>query len=495
MINPVGSATPKKTTDTSIFYINDYHGKAINMERTITASNAFDSFIPSKPTDKLKFSSGDTLLGEDLQTNTLAVKFLNFIGVMATTIGNHECDMPKDISKLLPDMNFKLLSANLKIKPENPMSQKVVSSYIQEQNGNKYGVIGVSPTDLFARLKYGQIFNELSIDHIDKTILDIQEEVDKLKAQGIDKIILLSHVGYPYDRKIAKSTDGIDIILGGHSHHLLESVKENVNLFNSKSGEPVVITQAGRDGKNFGILNVEWDDKGIIKKVQNNVSTTRKFKRNPIAKYIFETILGKPEIIGEIRTAPSPLTADLIQASPLASFALDAIRKKTDADVAIVCSANLRGYLEPGFVDTRVISELSPFKNKITTVEYSEKELVDAIKFAAKSFVNRNNKPGIMQVSGLKYTISKSGEIYNMSFINKEGKEEPININNPRKDKFYKTAINDYYVAGNDDFAMLNKIDQAQVYDFDLNKCVEDYIRSHNEPIDIVDDGRIQIVD
>ena len=48
----------------SIFYINDLHGKSINIERTMTASNAFDNFTPSNPTDKLKFSSGDILLGE-----------------------------------------------------------------------------------------------------------------------------------------------------------------------------------------------------------------------------------------------------------------------------------------------------------------------------------------------------------------------------------------------------------------------------------------------
>lgn len=497
MINPVGTVSPQKSNKTSIFYINDYHGKAINMERTMTASNAFDCFIPSNPTDKLKLSSGDIMLGEDLKTNSIAVKFLNFIGVTASAMGNHEYDMPKDIAKLIPDMKFKMLSANINIKPENPLQKKVTAAAIEESNGSKYGIIGISPTDLFARLKYGHIFKELQIDHIDETIKDVQNEVDKLKEKGINRIILLSHVGYTYDKKIAKETEGIDIILGGHSHDLLESVKENVNLFNSKNGEPVVITQAGRDGKNFGILNIEWDNenKGIIKKVQNNVATTRNFRRNAIAKYIFETILGKPEVIGTIRTAPKPLTQDLIQASPLACFAQDAIKAKTGADIAIVCSANLRGYLEPGKVDTRVISELSPFKNKITTVDYSEKEIVDAVKFAAKSFVTRNNKPGILQVSGLKYTVSKSGIVHKMSFVDKDGKETPIDINNPRTDKFYKTAINDYYAAGNDNFTMLNKISQAKVFDYDLNACVEEYIRNHKQPIDIVDDGRITIID
>ena len=264
----------------------------------------------------------------------------------------------------------------------------------------------------------------------------------------------------------------------------------------SKSGEPVVITQAGRDGKNFGVLNLEFDDKGIIKKVQNNVATTRKFTRNGPARYMFEKILGKPEVVGVIRTAPPLLTNDLIEPSPLAYYGLDAIKERTGADIAIVGAANIRGYVEKGKIDTRTIEEISPFKNKILKINYSEKELVDALKFGAKSFVNRNNKPGIMYVSGLKYTISRNGQIYNLKYIRKDGTEEEIDVANPRKDKMYSVAINDYYSSGNDDLTMLNKIDQAtERYDFDLNECIEYKIRNTSDPVDMVDDGRIKIVD
>ena len=60
MINSIDR--PANNVKTSIFYINDFHGKSINMERTITASNAFDAFIPSVPTDKLKLSFEELIL-------------------------------------------------------------------------------------------------------------------------------------------------------------------------------------------------------------------------------------------------------------------------------------------------------------------------------------------------------------------------------------------------------------------------------------------------
>lgn len=485
-------------TRTSIFYVNDFHGKAQNMERAVTASQIFDRFTPSKGIDKLKLSSGDIMLGEDVGINTVAKNFLKFIGVTATAVGNHECDLKsEDFKNLMSDVKYNMLACNLKTKEPSPISEKVKSSIIEEHNGNKYGIIGTMPSDILSRIKYDiqkeQKFEPVSIQ---ETIGNIQSEVDKLKTQGVNKIILLSHSGYGYDRKIAQETDGIDVILGGHSHNLLEGIKSGENLLTSKSGEPVVITQAGRDGKNFGILNLEFDKNGIIKKIQNNVSVTRKFNRNLPAKNIFEQILGKPEVVGVINTAPPILKNDLLDPSPLANFALDAIRAKTGADISMVVAANLRGYIEKGKIDTMTISELSPFKNKLMNIYYTEKDIVDALKFSAKSFNDKNNKPGIMHVSGLKYEISRNGQIYNLKFVDKDGKEKPIDVNNPRTDKKYLVAINDFYASGNDDFSMLNKRHEAvQKFDYDLNYCVEDYIRHHKEPIDIVDDGRIKIID
>lgn len=487
-------------TRTSIFYVNDYHGRAINMERTITASNEFDRFVPSQPTDKLKLASGDIMLGEDSLINKVAATFLKIIGVTASAVGNHECDTnPAEIKNLFPKLSYTLLACNLKSKDEGDVFHKYIkSSIVEEHNGNKYGIIGTIPSDLLTRLKYADVLREKDIEpaSIDETIKMVQSEVDKLKAQGINKIILLSHSGYGYDMKIAQQTDGIDVILGGHSHNLLKDIKENINLLKSKSGEPVIITQAGRDGRNFGILNLEFDSDGIIRKAQNNVATTRIFSRNAPARHVFDTIFGKPEIVGQVRTAPPIMQNDLVDPSPLANFALDTVREDTGADIAIITSALLRGTLEKGRVDTRTISELSPFKNKIVNVYYTEKELVDAIKFAAHSFKNQSNKPGLIYVSGLKYTVTKDGTVKEIKFVKKDGTEENIDVNNPRQDKQYLVSVNDYIAAGGDNFSMLNKIKNAEkIFDYDLTKCVEDYFRRHPEPVDIVDDGRIKVVD
>jgi len=483
-----------RNNSTSIFYINDVHGKSINIERTITASYAFDKFVPSN-TDVLKLSSGDIQLGEPLPANRVMVEAQNIMGIMASAMGNHECDTPPHIAELIPHMGYKMLACNVNIDPQNPLSKKIEKSYIQEVNGTKYGIIGVSPVDLFSRIKYSKIFDELKIDNIDKTIADVQKEADKLKEQGVNKIILLSHVGFGYDQRIAKETDGIDIILGGHSHNLLIGAKPGVNLFNSKSGEPVVITQAGRDGRYFGVLNVDWYDKGVMPKLQNNVTSTREFKRSPVVRHIFEEILGRPKVVGVINSAPPPPVNGSIDPSGHANFLCDCMKEDLDTDIALFGSATIRGFFEAGKLDTRWLEDISPFKNKLVVVDYTEKEIVDMLKVSAHSLVSTNNKPGIVHVSGLKYMIGRDGQLRAAIFVDKNGKEINIDINNPRTDKIYRTALTDFYAQGHDGFTMLKKYDKAQKYcDYDICECIEHYFQKHQTPVNIVDDERIQIV-
>ncbi len=492
MINPIDQTNNVKT---SIFYINDYHGKSINMERTVTASNAFDARNRYKNVDTFKLSSGDIMIGEDFKTNQLAVKFQKIIGINASAVGNHEYDMQEKAGAILPLISYNLLSSNVKINPRNNWHHNIKKSIIEERNGHKYGIIGTSPIDLFKRSKEGIIQKDIKVSKLEETIKDVQKEVDKLQKEGINKIILLSHLGYSMDKIIAKQTQGIDVILGGHSHELIVDVTEGKNLLYSKNGEPIVITQAGRDGKNFGILNLEFDENGIIKKVQNNIGYTRSFKRYAPAKYIFDKIFGVRETYGYIKSAPPPLKNDLIEPNAHAYFITDCIRKDLDCDIAFLPSPNIRGYFEPGKVDTRILADILPFQNKLYRISYSEKDIVEAIKLASKSFTNIANKPGIFYASGLKYTVNTIGQVKSISYVDKLGNEIPIDIKNPRTDKYYETVINDYCALGNDGFKHLNQPDRIiEKYSFDATRCIQNILQKSKEPVEIYDDGRIQII-
>lgn len=481
---------------TSIFYINDYHGKTLNMERTMSASNTFDAQNKNKrDTDVLKLSSGDIMIGEDVAINRAAVMFQNFIGIKASAVGNHEHDIQGWIGEVLPYIKFNMLSNNVKVNPRNPWSKVLKSSVVEEVNGNKYGIIGSTPIDLFTRTKLGTLQKDIAVDDAYDTVKDIQYEIDKLQNQGVNKIILLSHLGNAFEKIIATQTSGLDVILGGHSHNLIKDVKEGENLLYGKDGNPVIITQAGKDGKHFGILNLEFDDNGVIKKVQNNIGNTKDFHRNMAVEYIFNKLFKNNKVYGQIASAAPEPKDLLITPNPHGYFITDCMRKDLDCDIALIQAANMRGYFEKGDVDDRTLYDILPFKNELYKMNYSEKDIVDAIRFSCEnSFNSYSHKPGMFYASGLKYTVSNTGNLLSMSFVDKNGTEIPIDINNPRQDKFYTTAINDYCAQGNDKLTMLNKPQQIIAKTgIDSAVCVANVIQKSKTPVHIADDGRITI--
>lgn len=495
MINSIQPSQPNKTVKTSIFIMNDFHAKLPNLERAYTASRMFDSFESSA--DKLKLSSGDDGLGEDPVLSKAVSKMLGMIGITKRQNGNHEFDVnPALHAEIAKDAKYQELGAvNIHVKPESALNSTMVRSAIEEHNGNKYGIVGIGPSDMFTRLKDGVSKADLTVDDLETTIVNLQKEVSNLKSQGVNKIILLSHSGYTNDVKIAQQTSGIDVIVGGHSHDLIKGVETGKNLFYNKDNEPVIITQCGKDGEYFGILNLEFDENGIIKSVQNNVIPTNIFNRTLPAKHVVEEIIGKPEHVGIINSAPPTPKNRLIENNPHGNFLVDAMRKELGADIALLNSANIRGYFEKGKVDTRKVAEITPFKNKLVITKINEKELVDAIKLGGKSFLDPWSKPGIVLVSGLKYTMNDKGELLKLSYVDDNGNVTPIDINNPNQNKVLRVAMDDFYATGGDGFSMLNKKHEAEaVFDFDKDKLACDYIKKQDKPIDITDDKRIEIV-
>lgn len=482
---------------TSIFYLNDVHGKMTNMERIKTVSDVFDKSPKDENTARLKLASGDIILGANFISNMVASKFLNWIGVSANALGNHELDVvPSRLAELLKNANFKLLAINASVAPTSPMAGKIQKSTIEERDGQKFGIIGVAPSDMAERVKLNDSMKDIKIDDFDTTIRKVQEEVNNLRSKGINKIILLSHSGLKQDKKIAQETEGIDIIIGGHSHEMIKDIKQGENLFYSKSGEPVVITQAGKDGENVGVLNVEWTDDGVLSKVQNNVINTRKFNRTLPSRTAVEEIIGKPEILGTVAYADPEPKNRLIANNPHGNLIADAMRQELGTEIAILNAGNIRGHFDVGKVDSRLINDITPFEDKMLVGSLSEKDIVDALKVGGKSLVSHNSKPGILLVSGMKYTMNDKGELLDLSYQDKDGNEHKIDVNNPDPNHKLTCAMDDFFATGGDNYLPSNENPDFIIkkYDVDKNKLACDYIRKMKQPLEIRDDRRVNIV-
>ena len=141
---------------------------------------------------------------------------------------------------------------------------------------------------------------------------------------------------------------------------------------------------------------------------------------------------------------------------------------------------------------------ISPFANKVLVVDLPEDEIVHAIKRRVEnSTKSTSHRPGIVQVSGLKYSFNNKGELLSMSFIDKNNNETPIDIKNPRKDKFYSVSTDDFCLISEDGgLGLAHRLKEAKkIFDYDKDVVVAEYIKKQTSPIHIKSDGRIINVD
>lgn len=491
-INPA-----KNTVKTSIFYLNDLHAQFPEMREIRSEVDKFESDCSKEPnTDCFKLCAGDSFIGYEKSKNKLVTSFLDLIGIEYSAMGNHELDDIKGFSDDLHKMSTKFIVTNLNTHGETPLDEhiksgKIARSAIVEKNGHKYGLIGTSPFSLNKYDKFKKA--NMSFDNYEQAKNEIQQEVNKLQEKGINKIIMLSHTGLANDKKFAQDITGIDVIIGGHSHDLVEGLRNKKNVFKSPDGSPVVITQAGKNGWYYGILDVVFDAKGKIKEATNNVSPTIKSPQSMVMEFFEHRFLGKPEHLGTVTKVDKVKGHYRTSENPYANFFCDAMKSELNADIAIMNSANIRGRAKLGEFSSLDLSSVAPFKNKLVKVQISEKTLINALNEGAQSLNHDMKKPGILQVSGMKYEIDDDGYVEKAAFINKQGQETPINTKNPSETKMY-TVVYDSFILKGKEIPSLKTDNVLESYDFGKVKVAQDYIKNNNiKNIEFKLDNRIKV--
>jgi len=483
-------------TRLSVFYINDVHGQVPKMEHLKTASVAFDDYVRKQKTDSLKVGSGDIFIGKEQSKNRVGVEFMNKIGLDFLTLGNHEFDMPvSTLASIYKKLKAVILGSNINVPQTSPIKEKIQTSVVKEINGHKYGIIGIQPCDLKIRLTSTKNLEGIEQEDVQGTIKKIQEEVKKLEKQGVDKIFLLSHAGIVTDRQIAQQVEGLDVIFGAHTHDLIKGAKMGDNLFMSKRNEPVLITQAGRDGNNFGVLNLEFDDKGSIRTIQNSINSTLDFSKNIVMSMISNMEMGVPEQVGYLKQTPTVPGNLLTEENKLAGFYADAMREELNTDIAVINSGNLRGTLVKGPVTVRDIQCTTPHANRMSIINITEQELVDSVRYTGKALDDPTKKKGLLQFSGVEYTLSPKGDLKEMYFVDKKGFKTKIDVNHP-SNRTYTLACDEFLSKGREGLSMFNKWDkpETQKFDFDKDKLVASFIKKkNNQPFEIMHASRINI--
>jgi 5'-nucleotidase len=206
----------------------------------------------------LLLDSGDIFQGTpyfNLFNGVLEMKLMTEMGYDAATMGNHDFDIGlAGFKNAKQYANFPFLCANYDFS-ETILNGETQRYTLINKGGLKIGVfgIGVELMGLVPSVKFGKT------KYLDP-IITANQLAKELKNKGCELIICLSHLGYDYtdtskvsDRKLAKLSSHIDLILGGHSHTFLE--KPTIEL--NQKGKPVVINQVGYAGLYVGRIDID----------------------------------------------------------------------------------------------------------------------------------------------------------------------------------------------------------------------------------------------
>lgn len=368
-------------------------------------------------------SSGDFAQGNTVGSLTKGeaiVRIMNAVGYDYLTIGNHEFDYTVPQMQHLSEMltaktlccNFSRYEQDNDDKDDRDHDDLYPAYEVKDFGGTKVGFIGVATPSTF-RSSTPTYFiddngNLLYNFHQTDTYECVQEAVNDAREEGAEIIIVLSHLGddpeVAYSRALIAATHGIDVVLDGHAHHVL-----NERLVNDR-GDSVTLTSTGTKFAYIGRLTIDTDNRITTELLP--ISDCHR-----VNQAVQDTVLAIQQELEARVNAPVGTTAFALadrdnqdnrlvrkQETNLGDFMADVARYTTGANIGVCNGGGLRAGLYNETITFGNIVSIWPFNNTMRVVECTGQQLLDAFEVSATNLPRENGD--FMHVSGLRYTIN-----------------------------------------------------------------------------------------
>ncbi|WP_163846812.1 bifunctional metallophosphatase/5'-nucleotidase [Pseudooceanicola aestuarii] len=454
--------------------------------RMITAVNAArdragDNVLLLDAGDMFQGSLYFTQYGGDL-----AAEFMNGLGYDAMAVGNHEFDKgPAGLSDFLDQVQFPVLSANIDVSRDNMLADRVKKSVVLEVGGEQIGVVSVLAEDTPETSSPGDtvIFSS--------TVDAAQGEIDRLTDEGVNKIILLTHVGINEDLRLAEALTNVDLIIGGHSHTLMTNEEGAPYAYPTEvNGVPVLTAYAY--GKYLGEVQATFDDAGELTELTGDPILLDASVAEDETAVARMAELAKP--LEDLRAKVVAESGDVIDGSrescrsgecPMGNLVTDAMLarvKDQGIDLAITNGGGLRASIDAGEVTMGEVLSVLPFQNTLSTFQTTGADIVAALENGVSQLEDGAGR--FPQVSGMSYAFDPAAEAgARISDVMVGG--APID-----PEKTYGVVTNNYVRNGGDGYKMFR--DGQNAYDFgpDLADVTAEYLAEQG-PYAPYTDGRI----
>jgi len=416
----------------------------------------------------------------------LAAEMMNKLGYDGMTVGHHAFDDgPEVLRGFMDALDFPILMSNADVSGEPLLADVLKKSVVIDVNGEKVGLIGLTPQDTDELASPGP--NVIFTDPAGA----VQHEVDRMTEEGVNKIVVLSHSGYNVDKRVAENTTGVDVIVGGHTNTLLGDMDGAEGPYPTMVGDTAIVS-AYAYGKFLGELNVLFDDEGNIKEasgapiIMDAAVTEDQTTVDRIAE------AAKP--LDEIRNKVVAETTEAIdgdknacrtgecQMGNLVADAMLARVKDQGIDVAIANGGGLRASIDSGEVTMGEVLTVLPFQNTLSTFQTKGSVIVEALENGVSQLEDVAGR--FPQVAGLSFTFDPAAEPGSrISDVMVDG--APID-----PEKTYGVVTNNYVRNGGDGYAMFVAGENAYDYGPDLADVTAEYLAAQG-PYTPYTDGRI----
>ncbi|MBR4725024.1 MAG: bifunctional metallophosphatase/5'-nucleotidase [Lachnospiraceae bacterium] len=414
----------------TLLHSNDMHGDflAENVDESLVGGvsmlSGYINKVRQEEENVIYAIAGDMFRGSIIDSEyqgISTIEIMNMLGPDIVTLGNHEVDY--GVAHLLfleKCANFPIINANLHIQTNH--SRLFQPCKIIEMDGMKILFIGILTENVIAQCKTdGLIGTFVNIE-------DAAEEVGKIcntyNAIDIDFTVLLTHIGFEEDKKLAELLDpawGVDVIIGGHSHTFITEPAV-VN------GIPIVQAGTGTDqiGR-FDIL-IDTDNNCIDSYVWRPIPiTSENCPRDEAIEAVIGTYKSRTDakygriITKFVRQLTHPTR---IRETELGDLFSDILKDSLGVDVFLLGSGSIRNEQLGPVVTKGDLNECFPYDDAVHMIYVTGAQLKHMIKHMLRDGVWAGEHCEFYQLShGLVIEYDQATH----SFLKFELEGEPVN--------------------------------------------------------------------
>ena len=464
--------------------------------------------------DALFLDAGDISQGTLFWTQhkeRMPMALIDKMGYQAIIPGNHEFDQgwPTWL-RLVDSLKTPVLSANISFdpRPDSPAADKILPYAILERNGQKIGIVGLTTENTPATSAPG---SGISFNDAQKAM---ETAIADLTARNVRIIIALTHIGLENDRLLARSLNGVDIIVGGHSHSLLSNTDKRAEgpypiVEKTPEGAPVLIVTTSTACVYMGRLDVEFDGNGVatawrggpvlldqaglaaLEAPGPNAELTQLVEG--FAAPVMEMMTTKIGAVNAAGKDGSPLEEpDIMECRRreclTGNITADALRVVPfkEAEIALVNGGLMRVSLPGGAVTPGDVIGTLPFQNTPLMGAIPGSVILLALEHGVAKYGDREGS--FLQVSGLRYAFNPANapgsRITMAEASDKGGQWRPLD-----KNATYRVVIPDFLASGGDGFDMFVPL-QWEEGGMLASDALRTYLEQHS-PVKAGQEGRI----